>query len=306
MKCSGNNTLINIFEFNFLVNDLTTQIESEVNELVNQTNQLNQTADYQKGLESLAKMENSSVNLDFLQNSSLPTVHQQLTNISSDLNQTINGPAYFQTLKEVNDITNNLLLNNGTTIHVYYGDNNITSLNCTADPYNKISQSAQQELCVKAGVAINATIIRNLSILHAASIYSNVTDIENRLLGFEAALPTIEAYQNQTSVYSSSIRGFLGDAFNRSNAIMGQVASAAGAISGVISTATSGLSEGTQCAFLGDAYEDLSKNMCSDVSDSLEVIAAMMLIGGVMLFISAVVSVLFSYRLERDFYTKQK
>lgn len=62
-------------------------------------------------------MENSSVNLDFLQNTSLPTVHvclpilfwsyltclqDQLRNISADLNDTINGPEYFQSLADVN------------------------------------------------------------------------------------------------------------------------------------------------------------------------------------------------------------
>lgn len=50
-------------------------METEVQSLLAQTTELNQTENYNEGLESLARMENNSVNLDFHKNSSIPTVN---------------------------------------------------------------------------------------------------------------------------------------------------------------------------------------------------------------------------------------
>lgn len=301
LRCSGDDTLINIFEFNFLVDDLTGQIEHEVESLSDQTAQLNQTEEYHRGLDSLLAMENSSINLDFLKNASLPTVHEQLRNISTGLNATINNPDYFTSLAAVNNITTDLLLTNGTTIHEYYDQTNITSLNCTEGPYSKMNQPDQQDLCAKAAVAIDLTIIRNLAILHESAVYSNVTDVQNKLTGFEEALPTIHEYQNETQQYANSIRGYLDIAFAQATAIIYQVQGAANEILALIFTSVTELTDDTKCAFLGTAYLKLSHSVCSDVGNSLEVIAAMMLVGAVMLFVTAIVSVKTSHKIERDF-----
>jgi len=301
LKCAGNDTLIDIFGFNFIIDDLTGQIAGEIQSLSQQTNQLNQTEQYQQSLKNLVAMENSSVNLDFLQNTSIPTVHQELWNISDQVNNTINSPAYFSSLEAVNNITNNLLLTNGTTIHLYYDDTNITSLNCKSDPYDKLSSSDQADLCNKSNTAIALTIFRNKTIMASGSVYSNVSDIDARLYGFEASLPVITAIQNQTRAYATQIRTYLDDAYNQAAAIIVYVQRVAGSLTGLISTGAAEIVADTQCAYLGDAYVHLSNNVCNDVRYSLKVITAMMIIGACMLFASTVVGMMTSYKLERSF-----
>jgi hypothetical protein len=301
LQCAGNTTLIDIFEFNFLIDTLNGAIQNELTQINTEAEQLNQTDQYRQGLSELLAMENETVNLDFLQNSSLPTVHNDLNNITTQLNDTINSPAYFSSLQAVNNITNNLLLTNGTTIHMYYDSSNITTLNCTIDPYDKLSQSEQQNLCTKAGTAIGLTVVRNRAIAQAQDVYGNITDINQRLYGFEATLPTIGYYQNQTYVWANEIRDYLNDAYNIASGLIVQVQQMAAGIAALIRNGTAAMRSNTECAYVGNAYVSLSKNLCSDVRHSLEVISAMMIVGACVFFISTVTSMLTVYKLDRDF-----
>lgn len=301
LKCSGDNTLIDIFEFTFLIDDLTGEIENEVNGILEQAQQLNQTDNYNEGLDSLARMENNSVNLDFFQNSSIPTVNIQLTNLTQEFTELVNGSSYFASLEAVNNITTDLLLNNGTTISEYYDETNITTLNCTVDPYDKLDAATQDELCIKAAIAINSTITRNAAIANADGVFSNLTSMQEKLNGFQESEPLIYQYQNDTKNASSQIRIFLDDAFYRANSLIGEIGAAGQAILALINSGADDLVSDTQCAFIGRAYSSLSKNVCSDVGDSLEVMAAMMIVGALMLFFSAIISMVTSYKLERDF-----
>jgi hypothetical protein len=301
LYCAENETLIEIFEFDFLIDDLTGQITDQIQTLTNETNQLNQTSLYTDSVNSLVAMENTSVNLDFLQNSDLPTVHQELKNISNQINATINSPAYFSSLQAVNDITNDLTLTNGTEIHEYYGDTNITTLNCTADPYSKLTVSQQEDLCNKSSIAIALTLIRDKTVSQANAVYGNVTDINNRLYGFQNSLPQIYEFQNETHADAAQIRTYLDAAYYGAAGVIAYVQLSAGEVIGVIDSGTNAIVTDTECAYLGIAYQDLSNTVCQDVKPALEIITAMMIIGGCMLFASTVVGMVFAHRLEREF-----
>eukprot|EP00026_Physarum_polycephalum_P004138 Phypoly_transcript_04155.p1 GENE.Phypoly_transcript_04155~~Phypoly_transcript_04155.p1 ORF type:complete len:702 (+),score=85.80 Phypoly_transcript_04155:122-2227(+) len=301
LQCAGNETLIEIFEFNFLIDDLTGQIANEVENLAQETNQLNQTNEYHESLDSLVAMENTSVNLDFLQNSNLTTVHQELTNLTNQVNATINNPTYFSSLQAVNNITNNLMLNNGTEIHMYYNSSNITMLNCTLDPYSKLDSSQQEDLCNKSGIAITLTLFRDKTIAVSGSVYGNVTDIDNRLDGFQASLPQIYSFQNDTHAYATQIKAYLDNTYYDAAAIILYVRAAAAQIIALIQSGTGDIVAATQCAYVGTAYQDLSNNVCQDVRYSLKVITAMMIIGACMLFISTVVGMITSYKIARNY-----
>jgi len=306
LHCSGNNTLINIFEFNFLIDDLRGQVKTQIDKLVNRTGELNQTNNYDHALASLNRMENNSVLLDYHQNSNLPRVHATLRNITAELNETINGDQVFQSIAAVNNITNNdLLLNNGTTINIYYDDTNITGLNCTVDPYDQInSQSEQQELCTRAATAIELTNNRSLAIAYEADVIGNVTSMDDKLNGLDKALPTVDRLQNDTQTYSNQMRSYLTSAYAQALAIISQVKEAAALILGLILSVTNDLVAATQCSFLGYAYDHLSGVICNEIGYSLGVIAGMMIVGAVMLFFSAILSINTSYKIERDFMKK--
>lgn len=132
-----------------------------MNSLSNEAQQLNRTSDFGKASNDLLQMENSSVNLDYLQDKNLTQVHvcflcmactfiyacvfkSDLNNVTTQLNNTINDPGYFQSLQAVNNsilcflillrthcnrflVTTDLLLSNGTTIHTFYSSTNVST-----------------------------------------------------------------------------------------------------------------------------------------------------------------------------------
>jgi hypothetical protein len=302
LKCSGNTTIIDVFQFNFLIDNLTGSIRNELGSFGNQMQRLNQTSTYETGLADLASIENNSINLDYLQNSNLTDVQNKLTNISAQLNNTINNPQYSQSIDAVNNITNNLLLTNGTTVHYYYVSSNITSLNCTADPYDKLTSSEQQDLCQKAGTAIALTIARNAAMAEAGPINGNITDINQRLDGFEDSLPTINSYQTQTSVWTNQIRAYLTTAYTEAIDMILRAQAMANGISNMIDTEVGTIRTATQCAYVGDAYSGLSHNLCSDITPALRILAAMMMLGGLVLFASSVVGMYTVYKIDKDYY----
>lgn len=304
LKCSGNTTLIDIFNFGFFIDDLDNTIQAELDKVNEQTQQLNQTETYITSLEELTNVENNSVNLDYLQNSNLTLVHTRLDNITTQLNNIINNPAYNQSLQDVNAITNNLLLTNGTTIHNYYDASNITRVNCTTDPYDKLDQPTQQDLCEKAGTAIGLTIVRNRAILKAQPINGNITDINSRLYGFEESLPTVYYYQGQTFVWANIIRTNLRDAFNGALRIIFDLEGIINAMGNMIVAQVRELGSRTQCAFVGQAYSDLTSNLCSKIRVDLQVIAAMMVLGGLVFFSATLVSMFTLRKIEKDYYSE--
>lgn len=302
LKCSGNTTVVDIFQFNFLIDDLTGSINTELESINEEVQRLNQTSTYEAGLADLASVENNSINLDYLQNSNLTAVQNELTNISAELTKTINNPQYNQSIEAVNNITNDLLLTNGTTVHLYYDSSNITTLNCTVDPFDKMTSSDQQDLCQKAGTAIALTIARNKAIAEAGPINGNITDINQRLDGFDESLSTIYYYQNRTSFWANEIRDYLTSAYTQAIDMIKSAQAMANLIANLIYNEVDTIKTATQCAYVGNAYTDLSHNLCSDIKPALQTLSAMMILGAVVLFTSTIVSMVTVYKIDKDYY----
>jgi len=302
LKCSGNTTVVDVFNFNFLIDDLSSQINSELESMNNEVQRLNQTSTYESALSDLQSMENNSVNLDYLQNSNLTQVHNKLANITTELGDTINNPRYNQSLEAVNNITNNLLLTNATVVHLYYDSSNITTLNCTADPYDKMDSTARSDLCQKSAEAIALTISRNKAIAEAGSINGNVTDINERLDGFEDTLPTIADYQNRTALWANEIRGYLDSAHTESIGMMLSAQGMAKTIGQLINDEIDDIKTSTQCAYVGSAYSSLSDDLCTDIRPALEILSAMMILGALVFFFSTIVSMVTVFKIEKDYY----
>jgi len=302
LHCHGNNTIINIFEFDFLINDLTDTIQSLIASVKEQIQTLNQTGLYTQALSDLSTYESNTVNLNFVQNTNLPDVHKQLHNVTTQLDQVINNPLYLFSLQAVNNITTNLHLSNGTVLHLYYDPSNISTLNCEADPYDKLDNVTQTDLCVKASSAIALTIARNRAIAQASAINGNITDINNRLYGLEDTLPTMLYYQNETSLWASQIHGNLTDAYNQAQEKIYIGGLVLDTVSTMIDVEVLVILNSTACTYVGSAYMSLSHILCSDIRPALQILSAMMILGGLVLFGTTIISMAIVHKLKKNYY----
>jgi len=269
-------------------------MKTQADGVANQTSRLNVTSDYDATNDYIDKFLNQTAFLNYTQGTNISFVQAQINTINqqvADLNNfNFSYAYYYQSLDAVNNITTDLPRNDGTVIHNYYTQYNITTLACQQYPYDNIDKTTQENLCVRANVSITLTNQLNQTLSEINQIKSTAEDISAKLQGFVGTYEQVAVVQNEILSTMDSVRAGAGESYNNTLWITATALKIVGLIEGIIQNGTNSFLVGTECAYVGQAYTDLTSDLCSGMRPALQVTAAMMLVGACTMFFGAIVS----------------
>jgi len=303
LNCQGSTNLVDVFELHPLINEMYDNVDNELNYMLEERELLNQTDSYDSMTSYLHSMQNNSIQLNYGSMQNITLMQQELYNITLQLDNLSNfnfsEAQYNASLAAVNQITNNLVLNNGTELYIYYDSSNITTLDCEAAPYNDIDASTQDDLCNKSAEAIAMTIERDEILTQITTIRNNITDIDMKLEGFIGFLNSVNTTQQNLTHYANDIQDNLDLAYAEANAVMATVSDIVTTIRNTVNDGINNVLEATRCYYIEKSYEDLTNSLCTVIRPTFQVVAAMMLVGACSLFFGAIISALTIYQVER-------
>jgi hypothetical protein len=205
LYCMGNTNLIGILDADYLIDDLNGKVSTQTDAIANETNRLNVTADYVATNNYIDTFLNQTAFLNYTQGTNVSQVQDQVNAVNeqvNDLNRfNFSYAAYNASLASVNAITTDLQRNNGTVIHNYYDQNNITTLKCRQSPYDDIDQSVQDNLCNSSAVAITMTNQLNQITNDTNQIRNTALDVSQRLQGFINTYNEVATVQQEISFF---------------------------------------------------------------------------------------------------------
>jgi len=252
------------------------------------------TSDYIATNDYISKFLNQTAFLNYTQGTNISLVQDQINTINQQVtylnNFNFSYAYYNDSLDAVNNITTNLPRNDGTVIHNYYTQNNITGLACKQYPYDDIDQTTQDDLCIKANVSITLTNQLNQTLTEINQIKDRAEDISEKLQGFVNTYQKVAVVQTEILSTMDDVRTAAGESYNTTLWITATALKIVGLIEGVIQNGTNSFIVGTECAYVGQAYADLTSDLCSGMRPTLQVTAAMMLVGACTMFFGAIIS----------------
>eukprot|EP01110_Echinostelium_bisporum_P000191 TRINITY_DN103_c0_g1_i1.p1 TRINITY_DN103_c0_g1~~TRINITY_DN103_c0_g1_i1.p1 ORF type:complete len:700 (-),score=220.75 TRINITY_DN103_c0_g1_i1:45-2144(-) len=296
IQCDGDNTLINVFEAGFLITDLQNSISQQAANISSKANSLNFDDEYANARRDLDAFESNTTSLDFDQGKNLNEVVTKLENNTQQLsasNATATQQQYYF-LGDVNYITLNTTYNStGLAVPPHYYDaSNITTLDCQDATWSDTRN--QSQLCYSAAAAVQATIavelIRNVTL--------TVDDIEEKVEALQENVANAGNMQGALSNDIADVKTRIATSQTMTNSFISEVNSNVAGIANVVSDGVGQLGADTNCAFVGKFYADFSNGFCKKLAPSLQVIGAMMVLGGASLFGSAILSAVSIYKIR--------